>query len=293
MLIAVPFVGATGAPPWVFWIVLPLLVFLNEYTAVNFVVGQIAFSVLVVVLFNILVPMDWQIGLVRVENVGLGLAVSVVVGLLLWPRGAQGQLSSALADLYDAGASLLSLSFRRVLTDASELADAVASARDIARTRAIQAQEVFELFLNERTRQQPGVEVWAMLLSSGKSLLLISDVIDWLFEHGHSAAESGTPASTVGRVATNAIGNLLRLADEIRGGHSLRVAGAHDSTAELRSAALASLSQPDVATSPAALRSAIGLVSSADWLGQLDSLLQDLDEPVGETFPANATHWWR
>jgi len=35
VLIAVPFVGATGAPPWVLWIVLPLLVFLNEYTAVN------------------------------------------------------------------------------------------------------------------------------------------------------------------------------------------------------------------------------------------------------------------
>jgi len=168
----------------------------------------------------------------------------------------------------------------------------VASAHDTARTRAIQAQEVFDLFLNERTRQPPGVDVWAMLLSSGKSLLLISDVIDWLFEHGYSAAESGTPASTVGRVATNAIGNVLRLAEEIRGGHPLRVVGAHDFTAELRNAALASLSQPDVATSPAALRSAIGLVSSADWLGHLDRLLRDLDEPVGETLAANATYWW-
>jgi len=132
-----------------------------------------------------------------------------------------------------------------------------------------------------------------MLLSSGKGLLLISDIVDWLFEHGYSATESGTPASTVGTVATNAIGNILRLAEEIRSGHPLRVAGAHNAAAELRSAALASFSQPDVATSPAALRSAIGLVSSADWLGQLDSLLQDLDEPVGETLAANATHWWR
>ena len=295
VLIAVPFVGVTGAEPWVLWIVLPILVFLAAYApaAVNFVVGQVAFSVLVVVLFNILAPTDWQLGLVRVENVGLGLAVSVVVGLLLWPRGARGQLRSALADLYDAGASLLSFSFRRLLTDAGEPADAVDTARSTAWTRAIRAQEVFEQFLNERTRQAPGIDVWATLLSSGKGLMLISDVIDWLFEHGYSAARSGAPASTVGNVASNAIGNILRLAEEIRSGHPLRVAGAHDFAAELRSAALATLSQPELATSPAALRSAIGLVSTADWLGQLDSLLQDLDKPVAETLAANATHWRR
>ncbi|HEY2593783.1 MAG TPA: FUSC family protein, partial [Chloroflexota bacterium] len=51
VLIAVPFVGATGHEPWVLWIVLPILVFLAAYTpaAVHFVVGQAAFSVLVVV----------------------------------------------------------------------------------------------------------------------------------------------------------------------------------------------------------------------------------------------------
>src|SRR5207244_8265085 len=192
--------------------------------AVNFVVGQVAFSVLVVVLFNILAPTDWQLGLVRVENVGLGLAVSVVVGLLLWPRGARGQLRSALADLYDAGASLLSFSFRRLLTDAGEPADAVDTARSTARTRAIRAQEVFEQFLNERTRQAPGIDVWAMLLSSGKGLLLIGDVLDWLFEHGYAAAQAGAPAGTLAMLAGNAVAHIVRLAEELRMGHRLRVA---------------------------------------------------------------------
>ena len=87
--------------------------FLAAYTpaAVNFVVGQAAFSVLVVVLLNILASPDWQIGLVRLEDPGFGVAISAVVGLLLWPRGAQGQLRSALADLYDATASSLSSAF--------------------------------------------------------------------------------------------------------------------------------------------------------------------------------------
>ena len=295
VLIAVPFVGATGTEPWLLWIVLPILVFLAAYTAaaVNFVLGQVAFSVLVVVLFNILAPTDWQIGLVRVENAALGLAVSVVVGLLLWPRGAHGQLRSALADLYDAGASSLSFSFRRVLTDADESPNAVNAARDLAHTEAIRAQEVFELFLNERTRQAPGIDVWAMLLSSGKGFLLIGDVLDWLFEHGYAAADSGAAARTIGHLATDAIANILRLAEEIRSGKPLRVAGARDPSAELRNAALASLSEPALVSSAAALRSAIGLVSAADWLGQLDTLLRDLDAPVASTLAANRMPWWR
>src|SRR5712692_8554330 len=99
VLIAVPFVGATGADPRVLWAVLPILIFLAAYTpaAVNFIVGQVSFSVLVVVLFNILAPTDWQIGVVRMEDAALGVGVSGVVGLLLWPRGARGQLGSALA----------------------------------------------------------------------------------------------------------------------------------------------------------------------------------------------------
>jgi uncharacterized membrane protein YccC len=295
VLIAVPFVGVTGAVPWVWWVVLPLLVFLAAYTpaAVNFVVGQAAFSVLVVVLFNILAPTDWQIGLVRVENAALGVGISAVVGLLLWPRGARGQLRSGLADLYDAAASSLSFSFRRMLTDANEPADEVSASNRIARTQAIRAQEVFEQFLNERTRQAPGVEVWAMLLSSGKGILLIGDVLDWLFEHNYSAARAGPSAATLAVVADTAVAHVVRLAEEIRTGYRLRVAGPADASGKLRSAALASLSQPGLARSPEALRPAIAVVSVADWLQQLEALLRDLETAVASTFAVNSRPWWR
>jgi uncharacterized membrane protein YccC len=295
VLIAVPFVGVTGGAPWLWWVVLPLLVFLAAYTpaAVNFVVGQVAFSVLVVVLFNILAPTDWQIGLVRVEDAALGVGVSAIVGLLLWPRGAQGQLRSALADLYDAAASSLSFSFRGMLTDANEPDEEARSLRRLARTEAIRAQEVFEQFLNERTRQAPGVDVWAMLLSSGKGLLLIGDVLDWLVEHGYGAAQAGAPAGTLATVAGSAVAQIVRLAEEMRSGHRLRVADPPDTSGKLRSAALDSLSEPRLRTSPDLLRSTIGLVTAADWLQQVETLLLDLEAPVAATLRVNSTPWSR
>ena len=214
VLIAVPFVGATSGEPWLLWIVLPLLVFLAAYTpvAVHFVVGQAAFSVLVVVLFNILAPTDWQIGLVRFEDAALGVVVSGFVGLLLWPRGARGQLRSAIAALYEANASALSTSFRRMLTSHAEAGDVADSAHDLAHTEAIRAQEVFELFLNERGRQVPAIEVWSMLLSSGKRLLLIGEVLDWLADHGYGAADTGAPAGAIGSLASDCVAGILRLA---------------------------------------------------------------------------------
>jgi uncharacterized membrane protein YccC len=300
VLIAVPFVGATGQEPWVLWIVLPMLVFLAAYTpaAVNFVVGQAAFSVLVVVLFNILAPSSWQIGVVRVENAALGVAVSAVVGLLLWPRGARGQLRSALGALYDAGASALSFSFRRMLGQDNPFPDADVGeagerADSLARTQAIRTQEVFELFLNERSRQSPPISVWATLLSTGKGFLLIRDVVDSMINGGYAAVGVGSPATVVGTAAGDAIASIVRMAEEIRSGHALRVTEPRDTSAELRQASLTSLSAPDIAATPETLRAAIGLVFFADWLAQLHLVLRDLEPPVAETLAASRLPWWR
>ncbi len=300
VLIAVPFVGVTGQEPWVLWIVLPILVFLAGYTpaAVNFVVGQAAFSLLVVVLFNILAPSSWEIGVVRIENAALGVGVSAVVGLLLWPRGARGQLRSALGALYDAGASALSYSFRCMLDQAtpSPDADEVAAgerAESLARTQAIRAQEVFELFLNERSRQSPAISVWATLLSSGKGFLLIGDVVDSMVHAGYGAGSVGEPATAVGTVAGDAIASIVRMAEEIRSGRALRVTQPRDTSQELRAASLTSLSAPSLAADPSAVRAAIGLVFFADWLAQLDLLLRDLESPVAETLAASRLPWWR
>jgi hypothetical protein len=59
------------------------------------------------ILYNIIVPAGWKIGLLRVEDVALGCAVSLVVGLLFWPRGARAALGRALAQAYTDSASYL------------------------------------------------------------------------------------------------------------------------------------------------------------------------------------------
>ncbi len=81
---------AIGDNDTALWIVLPFAVLLASYAPlrISFLAGQAAFTVLLAVLFNIVQPTGWRVGLVRVEDVAIGCAVSLVAGFLLWPRGA-------------------------------------------------------------------------------------------------------------------------------------------------------------------------------------------------------------
>src|SRR5262249_27575520 len=153
--------------------------------------------------------------------------------------------------------------------DANALEDGQ-RANSLAHTQAIRAQETFELFLNERSRQAPAISVWATLLSSGKAFLLIGDAVDSMVNAGYSADGVGAPPTTiVGLLADDAIASIVRMAEEIRSGHALRVTQPRDASDELRGAALTGLSAPGVATSTDSLRAAIGLVFFSDWLAQL------------------------
>ena len=100
---------AIGTSTTALWIALPIAVFVASYApgTLPFVVGQAAFTVVVAVLFNLLVPVGWKVGVVRIEDVALGCAVSVVVGILFWPRGASGVVGNDLADTFRRGAAYL------------------------------------------------------------------------------------------------------------------------------------------------------------------------------------------
>jgi hypothetical protein len=106
-----------GSNSGVLWAVLPIAVFVAAYSpgAAPFAAGQAAFTVLVAVLFNLIVPAGWRVGVVRVEDVALGCGVSLVVGLLLWPRGAAAVVGDDLADAFRQGSLYLSQSVDWVL----------------------------------------------------------------------------------------------------------------------------------------------------------------------------------
>jgi uncharacterized membrane protein YccC len=94
-----------GTGPGALWVALPIAVLVASYApgALPFAAGQAAFTVVVSVLFNLLVPAGWQIGVVRIEDVAIGCAVSLVVGVLFWPRGAGALVADDLADALRAG----------------------------------------------------------------------------------------------------------------------------------------------------------------------------------------------
>ncbi len=98
-----------GTNTVVLWVILPFAVLCAGLApaAVSFAAGQAAFTVTLLVLFNLLVPAGWQLGLVRIEDVAIGGAVSLVVGLLFWPRGASVDLGRALGRAYVDSSSYL------------------------------------------------------------------------------------------------------------------------------------------------------------------------------------------
>ena len=98
-----------GSSTTALWVALPVAVFVAAYApgTAPFAVGQAAFTVTVAVLFNLLVPVGWRVGVVRIEDVALGCAVSILVGALFWPRGVTSLVGDDLADAFRSGASYL------------------------------------------------------------------------------------------------------------------------------------------------------------------------------------------
>jgi len=101
---------AIGDAETALWVALPFSVFLAAYSpgTAPFAVGQAAFTVTVAVLFNLLAPVGWKVGILRIEDVAIGCAVSVLVGAMFWPRGVAAVVGDDLADAYRAGAAYLS-----------------------------------------------------------------------------------------------------------------------------------------------------------------------------------------
>src|SRR5205823_9837562 len=93
---------AIGTHEAVLWVVLPVAVLVAAYAprAISFAAGQAAFTVVLFVLFNIIQPVGWRVGVVRIEDIAIGFAISLGVGLLFWPRGAAALLRADLAAAY-------------------------------------------------------------------------------------------------------------------------------------------------------------------------------------------------
>ncbi len=103
------FIILIGENQALLWIALPLSVFFAGFAprAFSFGAGQAGFSVMVMVLFNLIEPIGVEVGLVRIEDIATGCAVSLAVGALMWPRGASELLRQCLGDSFSSSSRLV------------------------------------------------------------------------------------------------------------------------------------------------------------------------------------------
>lgn len=119
------FIELMGVDPAVMWTMLPVVAFGSAYVpeVASFIAGQAMFTMMVLIIFNVIVPTGWSVGLIRVEDVVVGALVGVVVSVLLWPRGASATVSRAIDAACGVGATYLRAAVRRVTRGASEAAN--------------------------------------------------------------------------------------------------------------------------------------------------------------------------
>jgi hypothetical protein len=148
-------IALLGSHEVVFWILLPLAICFTGFapSAISFAAGQAGFTMTILILFNIVAPSGWTIGVVRIEDVALGCAVSLVVGLLLWPRGASATLRQSIADAIDTSVGYLHSAVAYGLSRcdaATSAAEDPVVARAGAQAAARRLDDAFREFLSEQ-----------------------------------------------------------------------------------------------------------------------------------------------
>ena len=198
---------AIGPHQAVLWVVLPVAAFLAGYApgGMSFGAGQAAFSLLVLILFNLIMPVGWQVGFIRIEDVLVGCAISLVTGLLLWPRGAIALLTQNLSAAYARGIDYVSESIECCL--AAYMTPPGPTGRSAVRTpnaqpaRAAgdQLDDAFRHYLAERHARPTTVANLAALVTGAARVRLA----------GQSLARLANAGEQRGRAVVAGDGSLL------------------------------------------------------------------------------------
>src|SRR6266581_2504985 len=195
-IIGAALLAVIGTNTTVLWFVLPLAVLFAGVApaAISFAAGQAAFTLTLVILFNIIQPAGWRIGLLRIEDIALGCAVSLVVGLLFWPRGAGPALRQALAEAYTDSAGYLAsaVNFGMLHCDGSKPAPAAPAdhaARAAAAARRL--DDTFRTYLAERGAKPIPLADVTRLVTGVAALRLAADaLLDlWQRDDGQAAGD--------------------------------------------------------------------------------------------------------
>jgi hypothetical protein len=195
-VIGAALLAAIGTNETLLWFLLPPAILLAGVApaAISFAAGQAAFTLTLVILFNIIQPAGWRIGLLRVEDIAIGCAVSLVVGLLFWPRGAGAALRQALAEAYTDSADYLAraVDFGMSRCDPTKTSPA-APAGDATRAAASSRRldDAFRGYLAERgTKPIPLAQVTSLVTGVAGIRLAADAVMDlWQRDDGTATGD--------------------------------------------------------------------------------------------------------
>jgi uncharacterized membrane protein YccC len=162
------------------WVLLPLAVLVAGVapSMISFAAGQAGFTVALIIIFNLIVPTGWTVGLTRVEDVAIGAAVSVGVGLLFWPRGATAALGRALSDAFVASSGYLADAVDR-LTSTNRAVD-TRPAQRAADAAYLRLDDAFRQFLAERGAKVVPAETVARLFTGTNRIRLAGYMLSTL-----------------------------------------------------------------------------------------------------------------
>lgn len=165
--------AAIGLDDPVFWVLLVLGFFGAGYLppVSGIVAGQAAFTVAVIALFNILEPVGWQIGLVRLENVALGVGVSALAALLFWPR----RLEPLVARLTAAFSSEAGVLLASALEHPAD--ETWPDRRDAVRVAEMRVRAAMAEFLVQLRSEPAVVDPWITRLGAASHARAASDAI--------------------------------------------------------------------------------------------------------------------
>ena len=229
-----------GTNTTLLWFLLPLAVFLAGVApaVISFAAGQAAFTLTVVILFNILQPAGWRVGLVRIEDVALGVGVSLVVGVLFWPRGAAPALRQALAQAYADGAGYLASTVRSGMPrgDPGTPAPAVAGAAARAAAASRRLDDAFRTYLAERGAKRFPLADVAGLVTGVAGLRLEADAVRdlWRGDDGQAGGDLAAGRQEILGTAERVTGWYDALATTLITGGELPQPLAHDTAADGR-----------------------------------------------------------
>jgi hypothetical protein len=244
--------------------------------------------VLLLIVFNLLAPVGWQVGLVRIEVVAVGSAIGVVAGTLLWPRGARPDFAHSLSGLYRLVAVHLSEALDLVL--GSGRAEAVNATRAQVWQARQKTGETFDLLLGETVSGNFSPEVASFMVAASDHAVTMADSFQVAVEMGYVATGCVSGAQQLDSGSAALVASWFMLAERIEGVGAVRTVPLHRE--DLRQAALDCLAawQGDSAQRGAA---AIAVAWTREWIEMLGTLVGDLEQPAANVAASAAAPWWR